>query len=253
MRSLTSSMLCKYSLTHPLRGSNGWPSRAWAGVLCGGSKTSAICCRHSLVLARERAEIASLPLISHLGGWSYLMSAVGLADRLACWRWCWCCWDCCGTEGGIGLRLKLGACLIEATFVPCILNDFVGVLAQALLRMRLLQKALFMLAGRVSLSLWTCLEITVVYILKVFGNGVLIVAVHADFLLGPMRVVAVLKHENRLKSISATNRTSMSHQIKHNSIKFYTSISFISNWTYYLFYYFLVEHKIVDKNLIVLH
>ncbi len=57
------------------------------------------------------------------------------------------------TEGGIGLRLKLGACLIEATFVPCILNDFVGVLAQALLRMRLLQKALFMLAGRVSLSL----------------------------------------------------------------------------------------------------
>lgn len=41
-------------------------------------------------------------------------------------------------ESGIGPPLKLGARLIEANFVLCILNDFVGVLAQALLRMRLL-------------------------------------------------------------------------------------------------------------------
>lgn len=101
------------------------------------------------------------------------------------------------TEGGIGPPVEVSERLIEATFILCILNDLIGVLAQALLRMRLLQKALFVLAGCVSLSLRTRPEITVVYILKVFGNGVLVVAVHADFLLGPMRVVAVLKHGNR--------------------------------------------------------
>lgn len=107
------------------------------------------------------------------------------------------------TEGGIGPPLEVGACLIEATFILCILNDLVGVLAQGLLCMRLLQKALFVLAGRVSLCLRTCPEITVVYILKVFGNGVFIVAVYADFLLGPVRIVAVLKYEDKTDEISS--------------------------------------------------
>lgn len=56
-------------------------------------------------------------------------------------------------KGGIGLPVKLSARLIVATFVLCILNDLIRVLAQALLRMRLLQKALFVLAGRMSLCL----------------------------------------------------------------------------------------------------
>lgn len=56
-------------------------------------------------------------------------------------------------KGGVGLPVKLGARLIVATFVLCILNDLIRVLAQALLRMRLLQKTLFVLAGRMSLCL----------------------------------------------------------------------------------------------------
>lgn len=129
------------------------------------------------------------------------------------------------TKGGIGHPVQLGACLIVGPFVLCILNDLIRVLAQALLRMRLLQKALFVLAGRMSLCLRTCPEITVVNVLKVFGNGVLVVAVHADFLLGPVRVVAILKDEDKtaeiLKSVTATKRTSLSCQIKPTSFILY--------------------------------
>lgn len=46
--------------------------------------TSAICCRQCLLLALDRAEMASFPLISHLGGWSYVTSAVA---AVACFLW----------------------------------------------------------------------------------------------------------------------------------------------------------------------
>lgn len=111
-------------------------------------------------------------------------------------------------EGGIGSLMKICSCLIVAPLVLCILNNFIGVLI--LLGMGFLKQVLFVLAGRMSLRLGTCPKIAVVYVFKVFRNGILVVAVNTDFLLGPVRVIAVLEDEDKT-SAAATKTISMSH------------------------------------------
>lgn len=106
-----------------------------------------------------------------------------------------------GPEGGIGSPMKICPCLIVAPLALCILNDLIGVLS--LLGMGFLKQALFVLAGNVSLRLGTRPKVAVVYIFKVFRNGILVVAVHADFLLGPVRVIAVLEDEDKTLDAAA--------------------------------------------------